>query len=250
MVLTVQAPAAFTSSEVLEPGRRPWRRRVNIRLAMFLVLLIALALAWLTHTIREQRLAKELILRHDGVFFYEFEPQTVTRYTRKTLVPAWLRSMIGEDYFHDVTWVRIEGSQFGDLELKQLRALDQIESLGIVETAITDDGLRHLRGRTSLKGLFLGGNWIGDSGLDRLDLASIPQLEVLELRSTLVTDAKLAEIRRRFPKLDILDDGPSHRVVAAGEGRGNHRLVHSPDSAPGERSKIPPPLHRRTAGGR
>ena len=100
-------------------------------LAMVLVLLIALGLAWLAHAIREQRLAKDLILRHDGVFFYEFEPQTVTRYTRTTLVPAWLRSMIGEDYFHDVTWVRIEGSQFGDSELKQLRALDQIESLGI-----------------------------------------------------------------------------------------------------------------------
>ena len=59
----------------------------------------------------------------------------------------------------------------------------------------------------------------------------MPKLELLELRSTLVTDAKLAEIRRRFPKLDILDDGPSHRIVAPGEGRGNHRLVYSPDSA-------------------
>jgi hypothetical protein len=176
--------------------------------------------------------------------------QTVTRYTRTTLVPAWLRNMIGEDYFHDVTWVRIEGSQFGDSELKQLHALDQIESLGIVETAITDDGLRHLRGRTALKGLFLGGNWIGDSGIDRLDLASMPKLELLELRSTLVTDGKLAEIRRRFPKLDILDDGPSHRVVAPGKGRGNHRLVHSPDSAHGGRRKVPPPLHQNTATGR
>jgi hypothetical protein len=134
---------AFTSSDVPKPGPRQWRRKVSLRLAMVLVLLIALGLAWFAHGIREQRLAKDLILRHDGVFFYEFEPQTVTRYTRTTFVPAWLRNLIGENSFHDVTWVRIEGSQFGDSELKQLQALDQIESLGIVETAITDDGLRH-----------------------------------------------------------------------------------------------------------
>jgi hypothetical protein len=204
------------------------------------VLVITSGLAWLAHAIREQRLAKDMILRHGGVFFYEFEPQTVTRYTRKTFVPAWLRTLIGEDYFHDVTWVRIEGSRFGDLELAQLRALDRIESLSIVEAAITDDGLRDLRGRTALKGLFLGGNWIGDRGIDLLDLGSMPQLQVLELRSTQVSDEKIAELRRRFPKLDILDDGPSHRIILPGKGRGRHRFGLAADSARGVRRKAPP----------
>ncbi len=176
---------------------------------MAFVLIVALGLAWLARAIREQRQAKELILRHNGVFFYEYEPQTVTPYVRRTLVPAWLRRVIGEDYFHDVTWVRIEGGQFGDSELERLTALDRIESLGIAETAITDEGLRHLRGRTAIKSLWLGGNRIGDAGIDCLDLASMPKLELLEIRSTLVSDAKIAEIRRRFPKVMILDDGVS-----------------------------------------
>ena len=155
----------------------------------------------------------------------------MTRYTRKTLVPTGLRSIIGEDYFHDVTWVRIEGGWFGDLELAVPAPLDRIETLGIVETAITDAGLRHLRGRTAIKGLFLGGNQIGDTGIDLLDLASLPQLSTLELCSTLVSDSKLAEIKRRFPKLDVLADEPSHRVCA-GSGPWERSACERPRSGP------------------
>jgi hypothetical protein len=212
---------------------------------MVLVLVIAVGLAWLAHTIREQRRVKDLILRHDGLFFYEYEPQTVRRYTRATWVPAWLRAMIGEDHFHDVTWVRIEGAQFGDSDLERLKVLDRIQSLGLVETAITDSGLRHLRGRRALRSLFLGGNWIGDAGIDALDLASMPQLEVLEIRSTLVSDAKLAELKKQFPKLLVLADGSSHRYIAPGEGRTGARLVNPGDSVHGSRRKVPPVIRRR-----
>ena len=226
-------------------GRRRWRLMLSLRLAMGVVLLIAVGLAWIAHAVREQRRAKELILSHSGLFFYEYEPQTVSRYTRKTLAPAWLRRMIGEDYFHDVTWVRIEGAGFGDSELQRLKALDRIETLGIVETGITDAGLRHLRGRKALKGLFIGGNWIGDEGIDALDLASMPLLTALEIRSTQVSEAKIAEIRKRFPKLMVLDDGPSHRYIASGEGREADRMVNPEDPALGPRREVPPPRFPR-----
>ena len=73
-----------------ERSRRRWWRTVSLRIAMAFVLIVALGLAWLARAIREQRQAKELILRHNGVFFYEYEPQTVTPYVRRTFVPAWL----------------------------------------------------------------------------------------------------------------------------------------------------------------
>ena len=231
-------------------GRRRWRLNLSLRLAMGAVLVIAVGLAWLAHAVREQRRVKDLILRHNGLYFYEYEPQTVSRYTRETWVPAWLRRVIGEDWFHDVTWVRIEGPQFEDSELQRLKVLDRIETLGLVETAITDAGLGHLRGRKALKGLFLGGNWIGDAGLDALDLASMPQLSVLEIRSTQVSDAKIAEIKKQFPKLMVLEDGPSHRSIASGEGRTADRMVRPDDPVLGSRRVVPPPRYPKAVSSR
>jgi hypothetical protein len=213
---------------------------VSVRLSCGAMIAVALVLAWFAHLVREQRSIKEMILRNNGLFYYEFEPQNPKPYARKNWVPAPIRRLIDEEYFHDITWARIEGAEFGDQDLARLKTLDRIEGLGIIETAITDAGLRQLRGRVTLKGLFLGGNWIGDAGIDNLDLGSMPRLEVLELRSTLVSEEKLAEIRRRFPKLLLLTDGSSHRYIVPGEGREGNRMVQVDDPRLGSRRKIPP----------
>jgi len=155
-------------------------------------------------------------------------------------VPSWLQELVGVDYFHDVTWVRIEGAEFGDAELKRLKPLDRIESIGIVETAITDEGLRHLRGSKHLKGLWLSGNWIGDRGIDNLDLDSLSKLEVIDLSLTLVSHGKLDEIKRRFPKLMVLGDNGSHRIIAPGEARGDNRFLKPRQDEPGGRRELPP----------
>jgi hypothetical protein len=230
----------FDDGTMDAPSTHLWRRHLRFRTRALIIVVLAIGiwLACVAESVREQRRVKEMILSHDGRLAYEFEPPTVTRYTRKTFVPFWLRRMIGEDYFHDVTWVRIEGARFGDAELERLKLLDRIESLGIVETAITDAGLRHLRGRTRLNGLFLGGNGIGDAGVDSLDLATMPQLEVLEIRSTLVSDAKIAEIKRRFPKLLILADGPSHRYNVS-KARGSDGPRNRSGSVSEPRRRIP-----------
>lgn len=228
-------------------SKRPRRwLAVSLRLSLLLVLAVALALAGAAWKVRDQRETKEMVLNHDGVFFYEFEPQTTTRYERKTWVPAWLRQIIGEDFFHDVTYVRIEGPHFGDAELERLKAFDRIESLGIVQTAITDAGLRHLRGRKALKGLWLDGNWIGDAGIDNLGPETLPQLGLLGITQTLVSAAKVAEIKRRFPKLLIIDNFYSYRIIRPGKGRGDHRFGHPEDGKSGPKRKLPPPRPRES----
>jgi hypothetical protein len=231
----------------LKDARRPWWHAISVRQLLVLVLALAIVFGWVAQMAREQRRAKELIMRHNGVFFYDFEPQNATPHTRKTWVPAWLQRAIGEDYFHDVTWVRIEGELFGDADLERLKVLDRIEALGLEETAITDAGLRQLRGRKALKALWIGGNWIGDAGIDNLDLASMPQLEILEIRCTLVSDAKLEEIKRRFPKLMILDDGRSHRFISSRVGPRDERMVKPDDPELGPRRKTPPIRSRNPA---
>jgi hypothetical protein len=180
---------------------------------MVLVLLAALPFAWIARRVYFIRLAKETILRHDGAYYYEYEPQSGSRYVRSAWAPDWLQRLLGPDFFHDITLVRIEGREFGDGDIPKLAALDRVTSLGIEGTAITDEGLGHLRGNKHFHHLWLGDNWVTDAGIDRLHLDEMPKLQLLEVRSTLVSAAKKAEIRRRFPMLIFFDGGSVARMI-------------------------------------
>jgi hypothetical protein len=187
---------------------------------MVLVLLAALPFAAIARRLYFLRVAEETVLRHDGAYYYEHEPQSGSSYIRSRWAPVWLQRLLGPDLFHDITMVRIEGQDFGDGEMPRLAALDRVTSLGIEGTAITDEGLEYLRGNTHVQHLWLGDNRIGDEGIDRLHVGEMPQLELLEVRSTLVSPPKKAEIRRRFPKLILLDDDtPVLRMIDPGATR-------------------------------
>jgi hypothetical protein len=188
-------------------------RGVSVRTAMLLVPLAALPFAWMARRLYFLQVAKDIILRHDGTYYYEHEPKSGSIYIRSKWIPGWLQRLLGPDLFHDITLVRIEGKNFGDSDMSSLAALDRVTSLGIEGTAITDQGLAHLRGNKHVEGLWLGGNEISDTGIDFMHLEEMPQLQLLELRSTLVSEVKKAEIRRRFPKLLILDDGAAIRMI-------------------------------------
>jgi hypothetical protein len=180
---------------------------------MALVLLAALPFAWVARRAYFLQIAKETILRHDGSYYYEHEPQAGSSYIRSSWAPDWLQRLLGPDLFHEITLVRIEGRDFGDRDMPHLAALDRVTSLGIEGTAITDEALGYLRGNKHVQHLWLGGNRITDAGLDRLRLEEMPQLQLLEIRSTLVSESKKAEIRRRFPRLLLLDGGTVARMI-------------------------------------
>lgn len=180
---------------------------------MLLVLVVATPFAWMARRLYFLQVAKSTILRHDGTFYYEHEPQSGSNYMNSKWAPDWLQRLLGVDLFHDITLARIEGKTFGDSDMPHLSGLDRVTSLGIEGTAITDEGLAHLRGNQHVKHLWLGGNEISDAGIDLMHLEEMPQLELLEVRSTHVSEAKKAEIRRRFPKLIIMDDGPVVRMI-------------------------------------
>jgi hypothetical protein len=180
---------------------------------MFLVLLAALPFALIARRADFLQIAKEMVLRYDGAYYYEHEPQSGSSYIRSSWAPDWLQRLLGPDLFHDITLVRIEGKDFGDREMPHLAALDRVTSLGIEGTAITDEGLGSLQGNKHIQHLWLGGNQITDAGIDRLHLEEMPQLRLLELRSTLVSDAKKAKIRRRFPNVLLVDGRSAARMI-------------------------------------
>ena len=127
-------------------------RSVSLRLVLGLVAIAAVWMGWIVHRVRVQQEGIDLIRLHGGMYYYDFENQGATSGTiPRSWAPGWLVNNLGIDYFHHVTWVRIEDPTFDDNDLGRLTAcLPRIESLGIHGTAISDAGLRHLRGNRSL----------------------------------------------------------------------------------------------------
>jgi Leucine-rich repeat (LRR) protein len=67
---------------------------------------------------------------------------------------------------------------------------------------VTDEGLEHLRGLTSLQGLCLSGTQVTDAGLEHL--RGLTSLQQIYLSGTQVTDAGEAELQRALPDLTII----------------------------------------------
>jgi hypothetical protein len=167
---------------------------MSLRLALALVAIAAIAMGWLVHGVRLQKEGIELIRRHGGMYYYDFEDATLPQ-PQRSWAPNWLVKALGIDYFHDVTWVRIEDPRFDDADLGRLSAcLPRIEAFGIAGTAVTDAGLTHLRGNRRLMALFLERSLITDAGVENLGPDTTPVLELLDVRGTRVSPAKVRAV--------------------------------------------------------
>lgn len=103
-----------------------------------------------------------------------------------------------------VAWYREEsegllscdlGPGTSDDHLRRLEPdLRKCESLGLVGTKITDEGLVHLKELRRLKILVLADTAITDDGLRHV--AALPALEVLNLSRTPISDQGLAHLKR------------------------------------------------------
>jgi Leucine-rich repeat (LRR) protein len=79
-----------------------------------------------------------------------------------------------------------------DDSLAVLAQLPNLEVLNLRGTAITDDGLKHLRGHRRLRSLLLGSTNVTDHGA--ILLLSLPALEIVDLQQTKITDAGAASL--------------------------------------------------------
>jgi hypothetical protein len=55
-------------------------RRISLRLALGLVAIVAVGMGWIANRVRVQQQGIELIRRHGGMYYYDFED--TTNYTR------------------------------------------------------------------------------------------------------------------------------------------------------------------------
>jgi hypothetical protein len=93
----------------------------------------------------------------------------------------------------------LSDTRISDAGLVHLKGLTSLRSLGLTRTKITDVGLENLTEMTSLRMLYLSYTQVADAGLVHLKgLTSLTWLNVSSCPQ--ITDAGLAELKAALPK--------------------------------------------------
>ncbi len=174
------------------------RFQFSILALLVLMLAVAIPLSWLAverEQAREQRAAADWIGKAGGWVLYDYQPFPSSVANRITHAPgpAWLRKLLGEDHFADVTFVNLNDTQVSDAGLEHLEGLPRLQTLWLDNTKVSDAGLERLKGLTKLQLLSLVNTKVGDAGLQHLK--GLTQLQGLSLVNTKVSDAGLEHLR-------------------------------------------------------
>jgi len=89
----------------------------------------------------------------------------------------WMRKLLGDDLFANVTPVQLTESQVADAELEHIGGLTQLRVLGLNRANVSDAGLRHIEGLTHLGYLGLSGTEVTNAGVEKLQLA-LPNCDI------------------------------------------------------------------------
>ena len=192
-----------------EPPKRKRRWfQFSLRTLLIFMLVCAVACAWLGRMIeqkRRERGAVEAIRKAGGSVLYDYQVQPSGRRMRfaEPTGPAWLRSLLGDNFFSDVDSVNLNDPLRSAAALAgPIEELEDIKRLDLSGAKLTDDDLDHLKGLAQLQTLWLAGNKISDAGLAKLGVLS--QIKKLGLKGTKITDDGLVHLSR-FSHLELLD---------------------------------------------
>jgi hypothetical protein len=154
------------------------RRRFQFGVRSLLVFLVAVSVslgwfAWEMQRARRQKEDVEAILGMGGSVSYDYRPNrafpTLFHLHPQPTTPAWLRKLLGHDFFCEVLRVNVQRTEYGDDDAKTWKGLTKLELLWLDGTQITDRGLGHLQEMTKLEELSLDETQITDSGLAHLE---------------------------------------------------------------------------------
>jgi len=180
----------MTNASPKKPPRR-WFRFCLLTLLVFAVVL-SVPLGWFVMNLRRaarQRAAVEAIEKTGKQVFYDYQwcvDMMLPRSQAKPSTPAWLRQLLGDDFFCDVIQVAYPSTTFGDDDLIHVKNFSKLRRLDLNGAAVTDAGLEQLMGLTSLEHLYLSGTQVTDAGLSHLK--GLTTLELLDLSNTQTTD--------------------------------------------------------------
>jgi Leucine-rich repeat (LRR) protein len=193
----------------------------SLRTLFILTALVAVVCSWFAVKLQEakkQRETVQAIEKLGGSVHYNFFDDGTGNIIQPAPVgPAWLRNLLGHDFFDNVRIVNLNDSKDADAALRLLKdlpqvrnlvvaglhvsdagladidSLPQLTSLGVGNCGVGDDGVAHLKGLKQLKWLCLDNMGLSDQGLKHLE--GLDQLEYLNLGMTHTTDAGLKHLK-------------------------------------------------------
>jgi len=177
----------------------------RLRTLFIVTAVFAVWLGYLCSGARQQRLASEAIAQFGGSVTYDYQVDYQARVFRENAPmpgPAWLRRMIGNDWFISVQGVGLPFTGVTDDDVAEhLQKLPDVRSLQLDGTRVGDGVLRSVERMSRLRHLSLFGTRVTDTGLVHLEHLS--HLELLDLRKTKVTEEGVNNLQRKLPNCRI-----------------------------------------------
>jgi hypothetical protein len=220
------------------------RFQFGVRSLLLFLLAVSVPLGWFAWEMQKARRQREVVKRIRDVSApveYDFEHYDFYKMEtpKEPAEPAWLRSLLGEDFFSEVvvfgsprsfiapgpidndfmkhvdddfakhvgelTGLRVvllDEAPITDNGLAHLKRLTNIRTLWLDRTQISDNGLAHLARMTELQRLQLDRTQITDAGLQHL--TGLTELKWLDLRFTHVTDEGIKKLQQALPNCEII----------------------------------------------
>jgi hypothetical protein len=184
---------------------RPRRFRLGAMLwaAVAVTLLCAAGVSYL-RKLNERRLVAAIKKSGDASVWYDYEwrePGGLVGGQPHPIAPAWIRRVLGDDFFGHPIFVR----SFPETPDGLLRVIGQLPSLTGVDLSGLAAASEPFKATSTLPQL----HWLELSGpIDFHDLADAPPMrdvKILELREMCVTDAACRLIVQKFPAVSELD---------------------------------------------
>ena len=201
------------------------RFQFSIRSLLVLVVVVALPCSWMAVEMKRARRQVETVSAIEAIgggVNYDFDSVG-----RDPPDPAWLRRLLGRDFFADVvsadfsgathfpipagtqheTWIKVDVvmGEFGpvtDDTIEQLlNGVDRLRELDLTYSGISDAGLEHVGTLSYLEYLNLEQTSITDAGLKRL--RNMTQLRMLEVSGAKISDAGVAKLQQALPHCKI-----------------------------------------------
>lgn len=178
--------------------------RFRFRTLLVVFTVLSIWIGSVTNQARRQKRSIAAITAAGGKVRYGDEgDRWIRRYGRANLTPdnreesggtAWLRSVLGDEYFPNVAGVTYFARLNADAIAASIGNLRTVEILYVGDTDLSDDGVHSLRDLKGMKWIDVISTEISDESLKVF--ARWKQLEVLELsNATNVTDAGMAHLR-------------------------------------------------------
>ncbi|MCH7728516.1 MAG: PD40 domain-containing protein, partial [Planctomycetes bacterium] len=202
------------SQDASEPTKRKRRWfRFSLRTLLIVVVILGIGFAWVAFKFQqvwEQRKVVAEIEKVGGESYFCYELRAGT-----SPGPAWLKEILGEDFFATVVHVYLYDKKATDDTLANIAKLTELETLIISNIAVSDVGIQHVSNLTKLVYLELSHTCVSNAGLAHLK--KLKQLKTLDLSGSRVTGEGFVHLRHlsNLEELYILSEQATRKNILA-----------------------------------